>query len=361
MNVLERIEDSIISINLSRIASRLSETKVREYMISKLPNISRTANPNNFLKFISELLKYQDGANAVKKNFEKIKKGCFENKFRFRKTKVSAGVTMFFDFIENLKDVPELQEEYELYGYFLKLYNSIDLEKSKDFDSASYITKLRERVFKRILNSKYSEEMKAVIDYISQKDGDFKFYAVGGTTLVFKTNTQVIKLGIKEDFKVPYHPRLMMPYFRKQYETGVSLEVFNFADAKSAENISDEQLLEIYKELENDGIFWGDAKKNNLFFILKPNKVPNFIVSKDFNVFGFIEDSRFPTTNHKELPVGSLLIGDLDYIYPIDDPNRTIGNPARVIREYWDDQRVKREVELFRGIAQEREGDYDGK
>lgn len=359
MSFKETIETRVILSKLHLIIRRLHEPKIRAYMIDKLPNIVSKVNPKDFKFFISELLKYPDGIEAVKNKFDEIRDGCLKTKFKLKKRKVNAGVKMFFDFIENLKDIPEFQEEYELYGEFLRLYNSIDLEKEKGFETQQYIEKLRTKIFKRIITSKYSEEMKAVIDYISQNDGGSKYYAVGGNTFVFKTNTQVIKLGVKEEFKVPYHPRLMMPYFRKKYDTGVCLEVFNFADAKSAVNVSDQQLLEIYRELERDKIFWGDCRKNNLVVALNPNEVPDFILSKEFNVFGFLEDSRFPTTNHKVLPAGSLLVADLDYIYPIDDPNRIIGCPAKIIWEHWEKQKVQRELELCRGIVKNGEGYHE--
>ena len=142
------------------------------------------------------------------------------------------------------------------------------------------------------------------------------------------------KIGSKKrKFEIPYHPRLMMPYFRKRYEDDSTLEIYNLGNTESVK-ITDESLLEIYKELEKAGIIWTDAHKENIVELLSDNILPDFIKSEDFNLFGFLEDERFPTIKHRPLKKGDLVVCDLDMLYLKDDPDIQIGLQDDVILQY---------------------------
>ena len=109
-----------------------------------------------------------------------------------------------------------------------------------------------------------ARQEKAIVLAHASDGNDYEFKSCGTSSLILKSGDKVVKLGLgRRKFEVPYHPRIMMPYFRKRYQDGSCIEVFNYGDTKSAD-ITDEKLLEIYKELENDGILWGDARKENL-------------------------------------------------------------------------------------------------
>lgn len=344
--IKQMLENITIARNLERIATRLDKPETREYMISKIVDMAKIASPRKLIIFLSALLKYPDGIEAVKSQFEEIKLSCLNNKNISTAIIRYYGIEVFLKILDTFKGIPELQEEYELYDFFRKIYSNVETLKNcgiaTAYDEADGRECLKRNIFKKILSSKYAEEIKALLEYVSQGK-ELEYYTMGGTSFIFKAGDQVIKLGDKFDFEVPYHPRLMMPYFRQKYDTGVSLEVFNFANVGSAAGITDEQLLEIYKELETAGIFWGDGKVENLGILLKDNNLPDFIASKEFNVFGFLKDSRFPTTEHKVLPAGSIVVIDLDFIYAQEDPNRKTGAPSRIIRRYWKEQDRKKE------------------
>lgn len=189
------------------------------------------------------------------------------------------------------------------------------------------------------LNQDERQEKALVLEHISGGN-PFQFKSSGTSGLILKTGEQVVKLTLgKRKFEVPYHPRIMMPYFRKKYSDDSCLEVFNYGNVESAD-ITDKKVLEIYKELESDGILWGDASKRNLVVLLKDNDLPDFIASKEFNVFGFLEDSRYPTDNHKPLKAGDIVVCDLDMLYVKGDPDYQLGDVDDIIDAYLMSQRI---------------------
>ena len=142
----------------------------------------------------------------------------------------------------------------------------------------------------------------------------------------------------------------MMPQLRKKYEDGSMLEILNFGNVKSA-NITDEKLLEIYKELEEAGIIWTDAQKANLVELIEDNDLPDYNLGKDFNLYGFLEDPRYPTENHKALKKGDIVICDLDDLYLKDDPILEfmyVGMPDPVITKYLEEKEKKKSKGLNR-------------
>ena len=356
--IKQNLENRALATNLARIATRLDNPETRKYMISKIVDMAKLASSKKLIIFLSALLKYPDGVEAVKSQFEQIKLGCLNNRNIYSAINQYNGIEVFFNVLDTCKGIPQLQEKYDLYDFFREIYTKADVLKDCGFLTAYVEAENREslksKIFKKMLKSKYAEEIKALIEHVSQNK-EFDYYAMGATSFIFKTGDQVIKLGCKFDFEVPYHPRLMMPYFRRKYDTGLSVEVFNFANIGKSAGIKDEQLLEIYKELEEAGIFWGDAKVDNLGILLKDNNLPDFIASKEFNVFGFSKDPRFPTNEHQALPAGSIIITDLDFIYAQDDPNRKVGNPALIIRNYWKAKRRNNKMESNRNKGDERE------
>ena len=189
----------------------------------------------------------------------------------------------FFRFITLLKDVEEFEEEYNKYHLWAELYFSIDeyyseIEISENHLYNSYreierkniyLTK-REAIFYDLLKSSDEEleEKRIILEKVSNGN-KFKYKTVGNDSIVFQVGNQIIKLGIdtENQYEIPYHPRIMMPYFRKKYKDNSVLSVFNLGNTKSIK-ITDEKLLEIYKELEEAGILWGDARKDNLLVLL---------------------------------------------------------------------------------------------
>lgn len=304
----------------------------KEAIAQNFENLIKFSHTNLDLIF-SCTLNTSAGKKAIKENFEMLK-----NKPKD-----------FFRFITLLKDVEEFEEEYNKYHLWAELYFSIDeyyseIEISENHLYNSYreierkniyLTK-REAIFYDLLKSSDEEleEKRIILEKVSNGN-KFKYKTVGNDSIVFQVGNQIIKLGIdtENQYEIPYHPRIMMPYFRKKYKDNSVLSVFNLGNTKSIK-ITDEKLLEIYKELEEAGILWGDARKDNLLVLLSDNTLPDFIKSEDFNLFGFIKDEKFPTTNHKVLKKGEVVICDLYFLFAKEDPNYIEGSLDPVILDY---------------------------
>ena len=302
-------------------------------------------NFNEQMEQINALLQNPEGIRYLKENFEKIKKLILSKPGDNR-------LNGFNNFIRSLKDIPEFQEEYDEYAYWADLYDEIkiqdynvddpiDVFKLDDKEIKKLIIanegkSIKNRVFRDIIltEDSVSREEKKLILQEKAQGGEYEFRSCGSTSLIIQTGDLVIKLGLgRRKYEVPYHPRIMMPYFRKRYNDGTCLEIFDYGDVESAD-ITDEKLLEIYKEFEDAGIMWGDASKRNLLVLLKDNNLPDYIASEEFNVFGFLEDSRYPTNHHVPLKAGDFVVCDLDMLYVKGDPAFRYGDIDEVIEEY---------------------------
>lgn len=294
------------------------------------------------------MLQNEIGRGKVKNNFEAIK-----NKFL---TGPRTNVNGFLETIKALKGIKCFEDIYEEFGFWAEIFDQIEVPKRKkvsahtifklskkeiekliELDSAELV---KDETFTQILNSESREEKKLVLQKVANGN-EYRYKACGSSSFIIQAGDQIVKLGAgKRKFEVPYHPRIMMPWFRKKYQDNTILEVFNYGNTESAK-ITDEELLDIYKEMESAGILWGDARKSNLLELTKDNDLPDFIASEDFNLFGFLEDARYPTNNHIALKAGDIVICDLDMLYVKGDPDYEVGILDDIIANYLLAQKMK--------------------
>lgn len=315
---------------------------------------------DNFEDIVFPTLETKLGREKIKQRFNEIKNKVLNNPFK-------SGIINFFKIINALEGVEEFEEIYEDYGYWAKLYEKLivvpQIENEKDMDKVNesdyqyisneiednYGIKLKKGMkltldqifnldsknqeFKRVLCSNDREEKRAILETVANGN-EYSLQSSGTSGLVIKAGNQVVKIGSRpRKFDIPYHPRVMMPYFRKRYSDDTLLEVYNLGNTKSAK-ITDENLLAIYKELEEDGIIWTDAHKENIVELLSDNVLPDFIKSEDFNLFGFLEHPDYPTNNHRVLKKGEIVICDLDMLYVKGDPELKMGFQDEIITKY---------------------------
>lgn len=330
--------------NGSDVLSReLSKLEGGEEIITEHFEALLLASKKDVKYVVIPALKTEEGRKKVKQYLGEIKDKCTE------KINDKYNVKEFFEIIENLKELPEFEEEYEKYHFWGDLYRQIEIPKyvlksDREILSLSREEQVEEIVkmdaeyvkeveFANILYSKDIEEKRMILEGVAHGN-TYKFRSTGSSGLIIQAGDQVVKMGeAKRKFNIPYHPRIMMPYFRKEYNDKSCLEVFNYGNSRSPQ-ITDEKLLEIYKELEKDGIIWTDARKSNLVELTQDNIVPEFVRSKDFNIFGFLKNENYPTDNHKVLKKGDIVICDLDMLYLKDDPNYEEGIISDVIKNY---------------------------
>lgn len=349
---------------------------IRKDMLANVDYLVDYGNVENTGNLAKELLKLEGGNEAIANSFGKLLDSCItdadniaipalETELGRKKVKENFGYIKdtffpnvrevnfegFYKLIRALEGLEEFKEIYEDYVFWVDLYDQIETpecktptirelkrmnksDASKLFGDA--IAKdIKAQEFAIMMYSKDREEKKLILQKVANGN-KYKYKACGTQSLIIQAGNQVVKLGAKKrKFKIPYHPLIMMPYFRKEYNDKSVLEVFNFGNVKSAK-ITDEKLLEIYKELEKSGIKWTDARKDNVLELLEDNALPDYIreESEDFNLFGFLKDSRFPTNEHKVLKKGDIVICDLDMLYAKDDPDYEEGILDDVIINY---------------------------
>ena len=371
------LNNSQNSIDTLRVYKENPE--ISKLVLSNIPFLINYTDIFDSGLIAKELIDFDEGEEAIAENFDVLLEDCASNfdslyipllkdekhrkiaKENFEILKQNATVPEFFNFIRKIENFPEFEKEFNKYSFFEKLYNSIKVEvpeipsieeislmDEKDISKTlkmQDVPRIIDIEFKNLVNSKDIEEKQLILEEVSNGN-DFEFLDVGSSSLVLKTGKQVVKLGAgRRNYEVPYHPRLMMPYFRKQYDDNTILEVYNLGITEPA-LISDQELLNIYKELEDAGILWSDAKKDNLLVLSEDNDLPDFIKkSPDFNVFGFLDDDNFPTEQHVSLKKGDIVICDLDYLYVKGDPNYSVGIPDNIILDYISKQRKEKGVE----------------
>ena len=313
-------------------------------------------------KKTSQMLETPEGRQKFKSKFDEIKSTILGLKH-------GSPPAIFFGLIDLIKDYPEFKEETDDYLFWSDLYNKIKIDPveplsfekllkysmSKDPEEVAiakrFISKAgAESSFMQLLLTDKSirYDKKKIIEHISG-DNEIEYLGSGVSGVTYKVGNKVFKLiQSRLRFEIPYHPRIMMPQFRRKFEDNSMLEVLNLGKVKSA-NITDEKLLEIYKELEEAGIVWTDAKKENLVELLEDNDLPDYNLGKDFNLYGFLEDSRYPTENHKALKKGDIVICDLDHLYLKDDPILEvmhIGMPDPIITDYLNRKEAEKRKKL---------------
>lgn len=384
------INNSNRAENLIRI---LGEDKtIRKEMVDNIQYFLKFANVIDVSVLAEEFSKFEGGNEAISENFDelfdetirrfdclvipalqteigrkKVKERFEEIKNRILINIYEPSISSFFRIVKELENKPEFKEIYEDYKFWVELYEDIEMfdddllkkvnssgivkvdsisnlsvqelleisEKTGIVFNVQDVFKLdtKNQEFTKILCSDDRHEKRMVLEAVANGN-KFKFKSSGTSALTIQAGNQVAKIGSnKRKFEIPYHPRLLMPYFRKKYDDNTTLEVYNLGNTKSAK-INDEMLLDIYKELERDGIIWTDAHKDNLLELISDNVVPDFIKSKDFNLFGFLKHPDYPTNNHEVLKAGDIIICDLDMVYLKDDPEIKIGLLDDKIKEY---------------------------
>lgn len=140
---------------------------------------------------------------------------------------------------------------------------------------------------------------------------------LGSCSLTYNINGKHLKLALDMYTpKIPRnHRRFLQPYIKKKLKSDLSVEVYDTHD-NNIQEITDEELLEVWEELYRDGLVWEDAKKENLVRLTKENKSPEFIRQRDDTIHGFLEHTK----KLGSLKEGEVAICDLDYIYSKCDP-----------------------------------------
>lgn len=143
---------------------------------------------------------------------------------------------------------------------------------------------------------------------------DIQYIATGGYSKVFEIGDKILKISTdRKTIKIPDNPYIIRPLLRCFLADNLFVEVTE--KAQVCDDISNEELYELYKKLRDFGIIWTDVNKRNVGRLIKDNKIywrdniiPNSkclnLVDRDFNNY---------------LKKGELVVIDSDCMYSIDN------------------------------------------
>lgn len=146
--------------------------------------------------------------------------------------------------------------------------------------------------------------IKEVLEMSNTKIEDIEVLKEGATSTPYIIGSLVLKVGKKRySHQIPNHSRILKPLFRKQIED-ICIEITNLVDTN---NITDDDVYVVFKELMDNDIVWIDARKENLGRLLKDNNSYGINVNE--------ESIGFKGKNKAELKKGELVILDTDLIF----------------------------------------------
>ena len=149
----------------------------------------------------------------------------------------------------------------------------------------------------------------------NKKYSDIELIGEGGFSKVFGIGGKVLKVGDKrQTYKIKNNKLFLKPLYRTSIETNYRYFCIEITEKVDTENITDEDVYQVYKQLRDDGILWDDAKKTNIGRLLKDNKIY-------FDGVDFVdkESTGYTTDNFEILKKGSLVLLDADHLYDVDE------------------------------------------
>lgn len=218
--------------------------------------------------------------------------------------------------LKEMKTIEGMKDIYQENQYIMEnFYATIPFQAK--YTEFRFDSKLYNKTIGTIIKEGQQEKIKAIVEEIAQGEQVLPEYESNGNfSMTYKIKDKRLKIGYeKENYQIPYHPRIMYPIFRKNYRSkdqkrDLYLEVYEEGD-NNHDNITDEELLQVYLELREAGIFWSDAHKRNLVRLKKDNNLPDWVIKNDHTMFGFMDNKQ----EHKVLKKGEVVICDLDSIY----------------------------------------------
>ena len=139
-----------------------------------------------------------------------------------------------------------------------------------------------------------------LLEKTNTKIEDIEHKGSGAFSNTYKIGNLILKSGIKINKKMPYHPRFLSPFLRKEM-----IDKY----VKPALELSKEEVYEIYKELREDGIIWIDPRAANLGILLEDNdtKIKGETIEVKEESIGFTSKIK-----HKTYKKGDIVIFDVD-------------------------------------------------
>lgn len=269
---------------------------------------------SSMVHLVSSLSQNPQCHEFIKNNFNDIKENCY--------------VPDLAKLYLSIKEI--CPEEFEKEAFFIDNVYLPAKEKSRGY---ALNTNLIDKVCSRIIDQKRGKDIETMVNFLKEhatlEPNKLEVLGCGWFNIAIQAGDKVIKLSApereNEKPKIPYHPRLLQPIVRKDditrdSDNPIGIEIYEVVDMNT--EISDEEILEVYKELREDGIKWTDIKRDNLGRLRKDNypyEIGQNIPASPKSLG--IEESG---VERKILKAGQVVIIDLDYLEMAKDEK---GNP----------------------------------
>lgn len=198
----------------------------------------------------------------------------------------------------------------------------ININKVNNFinnNKDSVIKEITEETIDYLKDEKLYNFFKILIEELleneNKKYSDIELIGEGGFSKVFGIGSKVLKVGDeRRTYKIKNNKLFLKPLYRTKIETDYRNFCIEITEKVDTENITENDVYQVYKQLRDDGIYWDDAKITNVGRLLKDNKIY-------FDGVDFVdkESTGYTTDNFEILPKGSLVLLDVDHLYDADD------------------------------------------
>ena len=288
---------------------------ITEEILKNIERNEQSLEKEDKAKLLYELLKYID--------FEKEENKKYKNKIKELYQEILQEKECSYEeiplIVKKFKRIKGFEDIYEENKFIMEeLYDTIPFE--EEISGLNIIDRqLCNTTIGIMIKGKQQEKIKATLEELrGGKEKEKPEYLTNGNfSITYKAYGKIIKFGhSKQIFPMKYHPRFMYPIFRRKYEfenSSKPLYIEYFEEGNNYHSqISDDELVKVYLELREDGLFWSDAHKRNLVRLKKDNNIPEYVIKNNHEMFGFEEKHG----EHKVLRKGEVVICDLDSVWP---------------------------------------------
>lgn len=362
LDIIERNMDSIIPIFNQKLIGGYSQ----HFVLQEILNV-----------ISAKYLSYENRRDQYKEMFLGLYEGIKDEKFCFRFLEISDSKEWMISFLERGKlKTEDINKCIRMAGDNDPSRRELIIEHLVEFmsdtscplETFSLIKKygMENEELKRIVDSRFDDIIDEMCDghkelfdmmirEVYDKEGirpsDITILGEGVYSKAFSVGSKVIKIGGEaETYRIPKNSaRFLQPLVRYEAFGLGRIEISEKVEMDP--NITDEELYEIYKELRDEGMIWGDAKWDNVGRLLKDNSIhlENFVHANaddiekrqvDIEPYGPNLGFKSDESPSRVLKAGELVIIDVDFIY--DENEGSISTPGRNSEEF--EKRYQKEL-----------------
>lgn len=148
---------------------------------------------------------------------------------------------------------------------------------------------------------------------------EIEYLSSGAFSTVFTVKNKVIKISKKDrqTKMFPNNPYIVAPLLRREFIVDGFKVFIEVTERVKTGEIKEEELYNLYRNIRNLGLIWGDVASRNAGRLIKDNRI-HWVedISPSDETLGLEQSVKDIV-----LPAGSLVVLDADFIYKEGDPN----------------------------------------